>query len=174
MFGSYAAVLHRLGQRSECHPRLTTIRRCKDAGVNRRKAGAAFIAGVLLLAALVVGRSFALKHFARDTPHGRDFAIWDDPKRTLSLANDTEGPRLMRRCESVDECRSSDDGELVQPRESFDFKLYYDEGRTYVVTNLRGKTFGCITVPVANGVGPSPDSLSDLVRCPPRTAESGN
>lgn len=149
-------------------------RRCKDAGVSRRKAGAAFITGVLLLAALVIGRYLALKHLVRETPHGKDFAIWDDPKRTLSLANDTGGPRLMRRCEYVDECRSSDDGELVQPRESFDFKLYYDEDRTYIVTNVQEKTFGCVTVPVASGVGPYPDSLSDLVRCPRRTAESGN
>ena len=39
----------------------------------------------------------------------------------------------MRRCEDGDECRSPDGGELVQPRESFDLKLYYDEDRTYIV-----------------------------------------
>jgi hypothetical protein len=80
----------------------------------------------------------------------------------------------MRRCEYVDECRSPDKGELVEPRESFDFKLYYDEDRTYIVANVQGKTFGCVTVPVAAGVGPYPDSLSDLMRCRRGTSESGN
>jgi hypothetical protein len=142
--------------------------------VSRRTAGAAFIAGVLLLTALVVGGYVAHEHFVGATPHGDDFAIWDDPKRTFSLPNDAEGPRLMRRCEYVDECRTPDKGEFVQPRESFDFKLYYDEDRTYIAANVQGKTFGCVTVPVAAGRGPYPDSLSDLVRCPRGTPESGN
>ena len=43
-------------------------------------------------------------------------------------------------------CRSPDKGDLVQPRESFDFKLYYDEDRTYIVANAQGRTFGCVTV----------------------------
>lgn len=140
--------------------------------MNTRKASAALVAGVLLLVALVVGGSFAYGHFVRDTPTGRDFAIWDDPKRTFSLPNDSGGPRLMRRCEDVDECRSPDEGELVQPRESFDFKLYYDEDRTYIVANAHGRTFGCLTVPLAAGVGPYPDSLSDLMRCPRGTPKA--
>jgi hypothetical protein len=98
--------------------------------------------------------------------------IGDDPKRTFSLPNDTDGPRLMRRCEDVDECRSPDEGELVQPQESLDFKLYYDEDRTYIVANAQGRTFGCLTVPLAAGVGPYPDSLSDLMPCPRGTPKT--
>jgi hypothetical protein len=101
-------------------------------------------------------------------------AIGDDPKRTFSLPNDTDEPRLVRRCEDVDECRSPDEGELVQPQESFDFKLYYDEERTYIVANAQGRTFGCITVPLAAGVGPYPDSLSDLMQCPRGTPKTGS
>src|SRR5687768_7448342 len=71
-------------------PTLSRLAR-KDAGVNRRKARAALVAGVLLLVALVVGGYLAYGHFVRDTPTGRDFAIWEDPKRTFSLPNDT-GP----------------------------------------------------------------------------------
>ncbi len=136
--------------------------------MSRRKAGAALVAGVLLLAALIAGGYVAYKHFMR----GGDFAIWDDPKWTFSVPNDTPGPRLVRRCEYADECRSPDEGELVQPRESFDFKLYYDEDRTYVVANVQGETLGCITVPVANGVGPYPESLSDLGSCPSGTPKT--
>jgi hypothetical protein len=88
--------------------------------------------------------------------NGDDFAIWDDPKRTFSLPNDTAGLRVMLRCERADECRTPDRGELVQPHESFDFKLYLDEDRTYVVADAQGKTLGCVTVPVASGVGPYP------------------
>jgi hypothetical protein len=133
--------------------------------MNRRNARAVLVA-VLLLAALVVGGYFAYEHFVRDTPTGKDFAIWDDPKRTFSLPNDAGGARLVRRCERVDDCRSPDEGQLVQPRESFDFKLYYDEDRTYIVANAQGGTFGCVTVPLAAGVGPYPESLSDLIGCP--------
>jgi hypothetical protein len=124
--------------------------------------------GVTLVAVLVIGGYIGYEHFMR----GDDFAIWDDPKRAFSLPNDTEGPRLLRRCEYEEECRSPDEGELVQPRESFDFKLYLDEPRTYIVANVQGKTFGCVTVPVANGVGPYPDSLSDLMACPGGTPRS--
>jgi hypothetical protein len=134
--------------------------------VHRRKAAVALVAGVLLLAASVVGGYFIYEQFVRETPAGKDFAIWDAPKRTFSLPNDTGGPRLVRRCEDVDECWSPDDGRLVQPGESFDFKLYYDEDRTYVVANVQGRTFGCVTVPLAAGVGPYPGSLSDLMGCP--------
>jgi hypothetical protein len=148
------------------------VGRWKDAGVNNRRiAGGALVAGVLLLAALVVGGYVAHKHFVRGV-NGDDFAIWDDPKRTFFLPNDTGGPRLMRRCEYVDECRSPDAGELVQPRESFDFKLYYDEDRTYIVANVQGRTLGCVTAPVANGVGPYPASLSDLTPCPRGTPKT--
>jgi len=45
----------------------------------------------------------------------------------------------MGHCEDGDECRSPDGGELVQPRESFDLKLYYDEDRTYIVASAHGK-----------------------------------
>ena len=140
--------------------------------MNRVQGWSALVAGVLLLVALVVGGYFAYRHFVRDTPTGKDFAIWDDPKRTVSLPNDTGGPRLMRRCDGVDECQSSDGGELVEPRESFDFKLYYDEDRTYIVANAQGRTLGCVTVPVAAGVGPYPHSLSDLMRCPRGTPKT--
>jgi hypothetical protein len=99
-------------------------------------------------------------------------ALGDDPKRALSLPNDTNGPRLIRRCEDVNECRSPDEGELVQSRESFDLELYYDEARTYIVANAQGRTFGCVTVPLAAGVGPYPDSLSDLRQCPPGTPKA--
>src|SRR5687767_5084730 len=87
------------------------------------------------------------------------------PQRTFSLPNNTDGPRLTRRCEDVDGCQSPDEGELVQPQESFDFKLYHDEDRTYIVANAQGRTFGCLTVPLAAGVGPYPDSLADLMAC---------
>ena len=71
------------------------VGRWKDAGVNNRRiAGGALVAGVLLLAALVVGGYVAHKHFMRGV-NGDDFAIWDDPKRTFFLPNDTGGPRLM-------------------------------------------------------------------------------
>ena len=138
---------------------------------NRRKAGAVLVAGVLLLAALLVGGNVARKHFMRGV-NGDDFAIWDDPKRTFSLPNDTAGLRVMLRCERADECRTPDRGELVQPHESFDFKLYLDEDRTYVVADAQGKTLGCVTVPVGNGVGPYPDSLSHLTPCPQGTPKT--
>jgi hypothetical protein len=73
----------------------------------------------------------------------------------------------MRRCEDVNKCRLPDEGELVRPQESFEFKLYYDEDRTYIVANAHGRTFGCLTMPLAAGVGRYPDSLSDLMQCPP-------
>lgn len=98
--------------------------------------------------------------------------IGDDPKRTFSLPNDTGGPRLVRLCEDVGACRSPDQGELVQPDGSFDFELYYDEDRTYIVANAQGTTFGCLTVPLAAGIGPYPNSLSDLTQCPPGTPKT--
>jgi hypothetical protein len=133
----------------------------------RRKAGAALLGGLLLLVALVIGGKVAYEHFMR----GDDFAIWDDPKRTISLPNDTAAPRVVLLCERADECRTPERGELVQPHESFDFKLYLDEDRTYVVADAQGRTLGCVTVPIADGT-PYPDSLSDLMACPrgtPRT-----
>ena len=124
--------------------------------------------GVPLLAALVIGGYVAFEHFKR----GDDFAIYDDPKRTISLPNDAGEPRVMLRCEWVDECRSADRGELVQPGEFFEFKLYNDEDRTYLVADAQGRTLGCVTVPVANGVGAYPDSLSELGPCPPGTTSA--
>jgi hypothetical protein len=135
-------------------------------------AGAALTIGLSLLAALVVGGYFAHEHFVRDTPHGKDFAIWDDPTRTISLPNDTGAPRVLLRCQRADECQTPVTGELVQPRESFDFKLYLDEDRTYMVADAQGRTLGCVTVPIADGT-PYPGSLSDLMACPrgtPRTS----
>lgn len=109
----------------------------------------AVLIGATLLAVLVVGGCYV---------NG------DDPKRTFSLPNDTGGPRLVRRCDAF-ECRSPDKGELVQPRESLDFKLYLDESRIYVVGDAEGKTLGCVIVPLADG-SYVPDSLSDLEPCP--------
>jgi hypothetical protein len=134
------------------------------------KRHAALAIGIALLAALVVGGYLAFEHFNSRGVRGDDFAVFDDPKRTISLPNDTGAPRLMRRCEWVDECRSPDQGDLVQTRESFDFKLYYDEDRTYIVADARGKTLGCITVPVAAGI-PFLDSLSEIDPCPQGTPE---
>ena len=109
--------------------------------------------GATLLAVLVVGGCY----------------VYDDPKRTFSLPNDTNGSRLLRRCEeepfSTFDCRSPDKGELIQPGESLDLKLYLGEARTYVVGDAEGKTLGCLSVPAADG-SPVPDSLSDLTPCP--------
>jgi hypothetical protein len=108
-------------------------------------------------------------------------AVADDPKRTFSLPNETGDPRLVRRCDAgiTDpddfarefDCRNPDKGELVQPGESLDFKLYLDEDRTYVVGDAEGKTLGCLAVPLADG-SDSPDSLSDLAPCPPGTPKT--
>jgi hypothetical protein len=89
-----------------------------------------------------------------------------DPERTFSLPNNTHGPRLLRRCDWVDDCRSPDKGKLVRPGESFEFDAYADEEGAYVVANTEGTTFGCIKFNVADGVSPVPESLSDLGRCP--------
>lgn len=87
------------------------------------------------------------------------------PERTLSLLNDTSGPRLVHRCDGIADCRSPDEGELVQLGESFDFDIHADEERAYVVASAEGKTFGCIKVFIADG-RPNPKSLSDRRRCP--------
>ena len=98
-------------------------------------------------------------------------ALGDDPKRTFSLPNNTGEPRLVRRCpDDESDCRSPDEGDLVQPGESLDFELYFDEDRTYVIGDADGKTLGCLVVPLADGSDP-PDSLSDLQRCPTGTPE---
>jgi hypothetical protein len=103
-------------------------------------------------------------------------ALGDDPKRSFSLPNHTGDARLVRRChgsERVPErCRSPDEGELVQPGESLDFKLYFDEDRTYAVGDAEGTTLGCLTVPLAAGVDDYPDSLSDLEPCPTGTPKA--
>ena len=96
--------------------------------------------------------------------------LGDDPKRTFSLPNETGDPRLVRRCDNEFDCQNPDEGELVQPRESLDFELYFDEVRTYVVGDADGKTLGCLVVPLADGSDP-PDSLSDLGPCPTGTPQ---
>jgi hypothetical protein len=98
-------------------------------------------------------------------------ALGDDPKRAFSLPNDTGAWRLIHRCEAPD-CRSLSDRELVRSGESLDFKLYYDEDRTYVVGDATGKTLGCLTVPLADGTSYYPESLSDLEQCPQGTPTS--
>ena len=99
-------------------------------------------------------------------------AYLDDPKRTFSLPNDTGAPRLVSRCPTSEGCQSADEGELVQPGESFDFKVYFDESRTYVVGDAQRKTLGCVSVQVADGTGGYPDSLSDLTPCPTGTPDA--
>jgi hypothetical protein len=96
----------------------------------------------------------------------------DHPERTFSLPNDTSGPRLVRRCDSVDDCRSPPRSNLVQLGESFEFDIYADQERVYVVASAGGKTFGCIKVFIADGVSPTPESLSDLTACPPGTPQT--
>lgn len=91
-----------------------------------------------------------------------------DPERTFSLPNNTAGPRLVRRCERVDDCRSPEKGKLIQPGESLEFDAYADEEGAYVVANTEGTTLGCIKFYVADGVSPVPESLSDLSQCPRR------
>jgi hypothetical protein len=95
----------------------------------------------------------------------------DSPERSLSLPNDTSGPRLVRLCDGLDDCRSPDEGVLVQPGESFEFDIYADEERAYIVANVGGETFGCIKVFIADG-RPYPESLSDLRRCPRGTPKA--
>jgi hypothetical protein len=95
----------------------------------------------------------------------------DSPERSLSLPNDTSGPRLVRRCDGLDDCRSPEKSHLVQPGESFEFDIYADEERAYVVGNLDGETLGCIKVFIADG-RPNPESLSDLRRCPRGTPKT--
>jgi hypothetical protein len=97
--------------------------------------------------------------------------LGDDPKRTFSLPNNTGDPRLVRRCDDESDCRSPDEGELVQPGESLDFKLYMDEDRTFVVGDAEGVTLGCLVMPLADGTDP-PNSLSDLQPCPTGTPKS--
>jgi hypothetical protein len=95
----------------------------------------------------------------------------DSRERSLSLQNDTNGPRLVRRCDGLDDCRSLDEGVFVKPGESFEFDIYADEERAYVVANVDGETFGCIRVFIADG-RPNPESLSDLRRCPRGTPKA--
>jgi hypothetical protein len=95
----------------------------------------------------------------------------DSPERTLALPNDANGPRLVRRCHGLDDCRSPEKGDLVRPGESFEFDIYADEERAYVVANADGETFGCIKVFIADGRR-YPESLSDLRRCPRGTPKA--
>jgi hypothetical protein len=54
----------------------------------------------------------------------------DAPERTFSLPNDTGRPRLVHRCDWLDDCRSPRKGELVQPGESLEFKIYAEPTRS--------------------------------------------
>lgn len=98
--------------------------------------------------------------------------LGDDPKRTFSLPNDTGVPHIVSRCPASERCRSPDNGELVKPGESFDFDVYFDESRTYVVGDAQGKTLGCVRVHVADGAGGYPESRSDLAPCPRGTPKA--
>jgi hypothetical protein len=70
-------------------------------------------------------------------------------------------------------CESPDEGEFVQPGDSLELRLYFDEERTYVVADAAGRTLGCVTVPLAAGVPADyPASLSDLEPCPPGTPKA--
>jgi hypothetical protein len=116
-----------------------------------------------ILVALIVGGFVAV---------GCSSYRMDAPERTFSLPNDTSGPRLVRRCDWVDDCRSPGEGRLVQLGKAFAFDIYADEERAYVVASAEGKTFGCIKVYVADGRGGDPESLSDLTPCPRGTPET--
>jgi len=97
-----------------------------------------------------------------------------DPERTFTLPNNTGSPRLVHRCDWLDDCRSAKKGDLVPPGESFKFEIYADEERAYVVANAEGKTLGCLTVHIADGRGGYPQSLSDLTRCPRGTPKASS
>jgi hypothetical protein len=114
-----------------------------------------------ILAALVVGGFVTV---------GCSYRL-DDPERTVSLLNDTNGARLVRRCDGLDDCRSPEKGEVVQPGESFAFDIHADEERVYVVASTEGKTFGCIKVFIADG-RPNPELLSDVYPCPRGTPKT--
>jgi hypothetical protein len=89
-----------------------------------------------------------------------------DPERSLTLPNNTSGPRMLFRCDSVDDCRSPGKGKLVRRGDAFEFDAYADQQGAYVVANVEGTTFGCIKFFIADGVSPNPESLSDMRRCP--------
>jgi hypothetical protein len=78
---------------------------------------------------------------------------------------------MLSRCPTTEDCQSPERGELVQPGDSFDFKVYFDESRTYVVGDAQRKTLGCVSVHVADGTGGYPESLSDLGPCPMGTPQ---
>jgi hypothetical protein len=115
----------------------------------------ATIAGLVVVGSVAVACSYSM----------------DSPERTISLPNDTSGPLLVRRCEALDDCGSPEKGVLVESGESFEFEIYADEERAYLVGNVDGETFGCIKVFIADS-RPNPESLSDLRRCPPGTPKA--
>jgi hypothetical protein len=100
--------------------------------------------------------------------------LGDDPSRTFSLPNDAAGARLVRRCNEVDDCRFPKKREIVQPGESFEFEVYVDEERAYVIANEQRRTLGCVSIHLADGTGGYPESLSDLQRCPRGTSKVQN
>jgi hypothetical protein len=99
----------------------------------------------------------------------------DTPERSFSLPNNAGSSRDVRRCEWVDDCRSPKKGETVEPGDSFDFDMYADEERAYVVSDGEEKTLGCLTIHIADGSQPyPPDSLADarISACPPGTPKT--
>jgi hypothetical protein len=99
----------------------------------------------------------------------------DRPERSFSLTNEARSPRIVRRCVEIYDCVSPRKGPIVQPGDSFDFDLYADESRAYVVSDSEGKTLGCVEIHIADGTQRyPPDSLSDarMATCPPGTPKT--
>ena len=123
------------------------------------------VEALALIVAVVVGGGFVAVGCSTNFMGG-------DHERTFSLPNDTSGSRLVRRCDWLDDCRSPEKGSLVEPGETFEFDIYADEERAYVVASSEGTTFGCLAVHIADGVSPTPESLSDVTACPRGTPKT--
>jgi hypothetical protein len=99
----------------------------------------------------------------------------DRPERSFSLTNEARSARIVRRCGEIDNCKSPRKGSTVQPGDSFDFDLYADESRAYLVSDSYGKTLGCVEIDIADGTQRYlPNSLSDarMAMCPPGTPKT--
>jgi hypothetical protein len=99
----------------------------------------------------------------------------DSPERSFSLTNEARSPRIVSRCAETDDCLSPSKGSTVQPGDSFDFDLYADESRAYLVSDSEGRTLGCIEIRIADGTQRHlPDSLSDarMATCSPGTPKT--